>query len=157
MKEVIKLPDPISFTKEGYEDVKKKIEDFKIKRKTAVINLRTARDMGDLSENAAYKAARFELSYIDRTIRYLRFQLRFGVVESETGGSTVRFGSRVTLESEGKQLSFMLVGSFESNPAKQKLSIKSPIGHAVLNKKVGEKIVVHTPSGDTSYTITGIQ
>ena len=83
MKPFFKMPNPIPFTKAGYEKVKQDIEYYSTKRKKAVINLKTAREMGDLSENAAYKAARFELGNIDRQLRNLNYLLRFGVVTEE--------------------------------------------------------------------------
>lgn len=156
MKYAIKLPDPIPFTKEGYEKVKRDIEFYTEKRKTAVINLRTARDMGDLSENAAYKVARFELNDIDRQLRNLKFQLRFGVVTAENNKDIVDFGSEITLSDGKKEITFSLVGAYESDPGAGKLSIKSPIGRAVMHKKVGETIFVRAPMGDVKYTIVRV-
>lgn len=156
MKYTIKLPNPIPFTKEGYEKVKSDIELYIQKRKVAVINLRTARDMGDLSENAAYKAARFELNNIDQQLRYLRFQLRFGIVTSEKRGDVVGFGSKVTLDNGKQKMTFYLVGGYESNPVEEKLSVTSPIGKAVLNKKVGDTVFVRAPAGDIKYMIVKV-
>ncbi len=157
MKYTIKLPDPISFTKEGYEKVKRDIEVYTEKRKKAVINLRTARDMGDLSENAAYKVARFELSDVDRQLRNLKFQLRFGVVATEKKDGVVDFGSDVTISDGKKEMTFNLVGAYESDPGAGRLSIKSPIGRAVLGKKVGETVLVQTPMGRTQYKVIEIR
>lgn len=156
MKATIKMPNPIPFTKEGYETVKKDIETYGEKRKKAVINLRTAREMGDLSENAAYKAARFELGNIDRQLRHLKFLLRFGVVTQETKGNKVDFGRTVTLDNGKAHLTFSLVGGYESDPSEGKLSIRSPIGRAVLHKKVGDIVYVNAPMGQIKYTIVSI-
>lgn len=122
----------------------------------AVANLRTAREMGDLSENGAYKAARFELSSIDRELRRLAYLLRYGAVAviSRTT-DVVGFGNRVTVDDGKRQITFVLVEQFESNPKEYKLSLQSPIGRAVAGKKVGDQVTVTAPEGQTVYTITG--
>lgn len=156
MKMTIKMPDPIQFTKEGYEQVKKDIETLTAKRKVAVINLRTARDMGDLSENAAYKVARLELSDVDRRLRQLKFQLRFGVVTESAKSNIATFGRKITLSDGKKEITFTLVGGYESDPGEGRLSIKSPIGRAVLDKKLGDTVVVRAPVGEIMYKIVKI-
>lgn len=123
------------------------------KREGAVINLRTAREMGDLSENGAYKAARFELSSIDRELRRLTYLLRYGEVVETVNKNYIDFGSRVTLDDGKQQLAFTLVSSYESDPGKQKLSIYSPIGRGVMGKRKGDKVIVNAPAGQKTYTI----
>ena len=156
MKPFFKMPNPIPFTKAGYEKVKQDIEYYSTKRKKAVINLKTAREMGDLSENAAYKAARFELGNIDRQLRNLNYLLRFGVVTEEIRSDIVSFGSRVTLDNGTKKLTFNLVGGNESNPEEHKLSIYSPIGKAIMNKRVGDTVYVTAPMGQIKYTVVTV-
>ena len=155
IKQTIILPDPIPFTKEGYEQVKKDIETLTEKRKTAVINLRTARDMGDLSENAAYKVARQELSEVDRRLRLLKFQLRFGIIVDSVKSDVVSFGRNITLSDGKREITFTLVGGYESDGG-GRLSVKSPIGQAVEGKKVGETVVVRAPMGEIKYKIMKI-
>ena len=157
MKITRPLPKKIAFTPEGYQKLKDDFEKYTQKRPTAVNNLRTAREMGDLSENGAYKAARFELSDIDRQLRRLKYLIRFGVVVEKQTSDTVNFGSRVTLDDGKKKMTFQLVGGYESNPKQEKLSIYSPIGRAVLNRKVGDQITVTAPAGSKIYTIVKLE
>ena len=156
MKSAGRIPKKIPFTKDGYQKLQADLERYAAKRKGAVINLRTARDMGDLSENAAYKAARMELSDIDRHIRRLTYLLRYGVTVEKSGNATVDFGSRVTLDNGKTKMSFELVGGYESDPKQEKLSVFSPIGKAILHKHVGDTVTVYAPAGETIYTIVKI-
>ena len=149
-------PRTIQFTPEGYQKLKNDLEIFTKRRVTAVNSLRTAREMGDLSENGAYKAARFELSFVDQELRRLKFLLRFGKIGTVVNSGRVGFGNLVTLVNGKDELTFTLVDGFESNPQQEKLSILSPIGKAVLGKTVGETVTVTSPSGMVHYTIREI-
>ncbi|KKR32850.1 MAG: Transcription elongation factor GreA [Candidatus Gottesmanbacteria bacterium GW2011_GWC2_39_8] len=147
----------VEFTKEGFEKMQKRLEELTEKRKQAIVSLQTARELGDLSENGAYKAARWELGGIDRELRRLKYFLRVAKVVEKVNNDSVDFGNNITVENEGKELTFTLVSSFESDPTHHKLSINSPIGKAVLGKKVGDKISVNTPSGLNTYIIKSIK
>jgi transcription elongation factor GreA len=147
----------IQFTKAGFEKAQKDFDDLTEKRKTSVLKLQEARAHGDLSENGAYKAARFELSDVDRELRRLKYLLRFGeIVESTTNTSSVGFGSLVTIKNKTRGLTFTLVGPYESNPKSGSLSVASPVGRAVLGHKKGDKVTVFTPNGKTEYEIIKI-
>lgn len=147
----------IQFTKEGYENVKKEHAQLTAQRVGAVQELSTARDMGDRSENAAYKSARWKLSSIDKRLRHLKNLIKYGeIVEKEFNGKA-DIGSHVTL-SDGKDThEYTLVGGFESDIMKGKLSINSPIGKALMGKKAGETIIVNIPSGMAAYKIIDIK
>lgn len=153
---MLRRPSKIKFTEQGYQKVKDEFVRLTEKRKEAVSSLQRAREMGDLSENGAYKAARFQLSDIDRQLRWLKYQLRFGVITETVHTGVVGFGNTVTIKGGNGEMSFMLVDGFESNPAEKKLSVHSPIGRAVIGKKVGDRIVVAAPAGNTHYEITGL-
>lgn len=127
------------------------------KRKSAVVALRTAREMGDLSENGAYKAARFELTTIDRELRRLVYLLQMGEIVEPKNNGIVDFGSKITLTDGKNQMTFTLVSGYESDPAHMRLSVYSPMGKAVLGKKVGEKVIVYAPAGQIIYTISNIE
>lgn len=156
MNKFIPQISPISFTKHGYEQVKKEYEEFVHKRKGAVETLKKARDMGDLSENGYYKAAKFELISIDRKLRELTKLIKYGRVseDSKTGEATV--GSTIFLVQNGKTQKFQLVGAYEADPLQGKISNISPIGKALIGKKTGESIHVITPNGTVLYTILKI-
>ncbi len=147
----------IKFTKEGFEKLKKDFEEFTQKRKSTVANLSRAREMGDLSENGAYKAAKFELGSIDREMRRLKYLLRSGVVIENLKKDYVDFGSRVTLDDTKKQIIFTLVSGYESNPGEQRLSTASPVGRAILGKRKGDRVEVISPSGKTVYKIIDLK
>lgn len=155
-KQPIQKMPSIKFTKSGYEKVKADLEILKQKRPSAVTSLRIAREMGDLSENGAYKAARFELSSIDREIRRMTFLIRFGEITEVTTTDEIGFGSTITLDDGKAQMTFMLVDGYESDPKQQKLSLQSPIGRAVFGKRKGEKVIIHAPAGYLTYTILSV-
>lgn len=143
----------IRFTKEGYAKLQTDLNHYTEKRIIAVINLRTAREMGDLSENGAYKAARFELSDIDRNLRRLRYLLKVGEIVETKSADQIGFGNRVTLVGGNGEMTFLLVEGFESDPQQAKLSVYSPLGKAIVGRKVGDTVIVHAPSGDITYKI----
>ncbi len=151
-----KKPDNILFTSEGFEKVKNEQMTLLEKRKTAVNNLQTAREMGDLSENGAYKAARFELTSIDRRLREFARLIRFGKVVERSNIGVVEIGSTVVVSDGTKSYTYTIVGGYESNPLEKKLSHFSPIGRALMGKKVGDTVEVHAPQGVTTYRILEI-
>jgi len=147
----------ISFTHLGFQKIKEEKENILIKRKTAVENLRTAREMGDLSENAAYKVARGQLSAIDSRIRHLDYLVRCGRVETAPQTGEIGIGSKVELLGNEKEMKFEIVGSFESNPAAGKISHISPLGKELMGKKAGDNITVHSPNGTVSYQVMSVK
>jgi transcription elongation factor GreA len=147
----------LQFTRPGYQALQEKHERLTQQRVSAIKSLQTAREMGDLSENGAYKAARFEVSSIDRQLRHLNYQLRFGKIITHTQSSTINFGSLVTINDGNKELTFSLVEKFESDPSKQKISLNSPLGKALFGKQTGDRIVVTSPAGIKEYTIISVR
>jgi len=151
-------PKRIQLTSEGYQKFEKDFQHLTLKRKEVLIRLQGAREMGDLSENGAYKAARFELGSIDRELRRLMYILKMGTVVPKASKRTiVDFGSQVTVENGPNQLTFTLVSEYESDPRKQKLSIESPLGKEIMGKKIGERVTVHAPSGEKLYLIVKVE
>lgn len=152
------MPFPkIQFTKDGFEKINNRFQFLTNKRPEAVKRLQNARELGDLSENGAYKAARFEVNSIDRELRHLTRIIQDAEVIEYTPKNFVDFGSFITLANGKEQLSFTLVGKYESDPVNKKLSTYSPIGKAVLGKRVGDKIIVNTPTEEITYTIIDIK
>lgn len=147
----------ISFTASGLQKIKEEKEEIQTKRKTAVENLRTAREMGDLSENAAYKVARGQLSAIDSRIRHLNYLCLYGRIETAPQTGIIGIGSNVELLRNDKKLVFEMVGSFESNPATGKISHISPLGKELIGKKAGDKITVTAPNGSISYLVMRVK
>ncbi len=146
----------IEFTAEGLENIQKEYADLKKQRVSAVEELTVARDMGDRSENAAYKSARWKLSSIDRRTRALERTLKNAIVVNRPFTGMVDIGCQVTIVNQNTQFVYTIVGSYESNIGEGKLSIRSPIGSALLGKKVGERVSVFTPKGIVGYLILNI-
>lgn len=154
-----KIVPTIPFTKEAYEENQREFDRLTTLQKEVIERLQAAREMGDLSENGAYHAAKFELGNVRRQLRYLKHKLVNGYIADAPKGEsahTVQFGKTVDLTSAGQNFSFTLVSEHESDLAQQKLSLDSPIGKAITGKKVGETVSVTTPRGDVEYTITKI-
>lgn len=152
----MRQPDPVPFTKVGYEQLSARQAELQVKREEVLIALQRAREMGDLSENGAYTAARFELGNVDRELRRLEFNLKYGVIKSADGTDKVGFGNKVTVEIGGKEYTYTLVGTQESDPKQGKISLESPIGIALLGKKVGEKAMVVMPDREITYLVKKI-
>ena len=152
-----KTAKKIKFTKVGFEKMEKEFKTLTEERKHILVRLQTAREMGDLSENGAYTAARFELGNTDRRLRRLKYLLHFGKVVETKHEGIIDFASKVTLENEKQQLTFTLVNKYESDPKKQKLSVSSPFGKAVLGKKAGDKVSITAPAGTINYTVVKVE
>lgn len=146
----------IWFTKEGYEKLKTELEALRVKREPTVIRLQAAREQGDLSENGAYKAARFELSDIDHNIRRVTQLLKDGTVREARQDGRVGFGNTVVLKKDEKEITYILVSKYESDPIEKKLSVESPLGQAIIGKEVGETIKASAPMGEMVYKILKI-
>lgn len=145
-------------TKEGLEKLKKEFDGLILKKQLAVDRVAKAREMGDLSENAEYSSARDELAFIEGRIAELEEMLR-GIKTVDTGGkkNKVDVGCKVTVAIKGKKEVFKVVGEWEANPIEKKISHVSPLGRALIGKKVGDKAEVEAPIGKITYTITGIE
>lgn len=144
----------IRFSRTGFEELKEKFERLQSERPSALLDLKKAREMGDLSENGYYKAARAKLSAIDRDLRYLGHLIKNAyVVKHAQDIGVVGVGSKVILKNKDKEITFMIVGDLEANPTDRKISLLSPIGRAINNRSVGEIIEIKTPSGKISYEI----
>lgn len=150
-------PDPLPFTSVGYEKLKVRQAELLAKREVVLVSLQRAREMGDLSENGAYTSAKFELGNTDRELRRLAHNLKYGVVTAKAGTDRVGFGNAVTVETDGKTYTYLLVGTQESDPMQGTISLESPIGLALLGKKVGVKVVVTMPERTIEYRVKKIE
>ena len=150
-------PTRIPFTKDGYQKLLDEKKRLLTERPDAVKHLSEARNMGDLSENGYYKAARAKLSSIDANLRRLERLIRLGrVVEAKTD-NTVGFGNVVTISDGTKTYEYTVVGGYESDPAQKTVSHISPLGKALMYKKTGNEITVFAPNGTKKYTIVSIR
>ena len=145
-------------TKTGFENLKKELEELKnVKRKNAVERLAKARAMGDLSENSEYNAAKEELAFIEGRIQEIEELLKNAQVIENFQKELVNIGNKVVVEINGKIDQFEIVGEFEADPLNKKLSYTSPIGQALLGKKIGDQVEVEVPAGKIKYKIVEIE
>jgi len=152
------LNDKIQFTKEGLSEIKSELAELQGTKLTAAIErVARARDFGDLSENAEYHAAKEELSFIEGRIEELEgIVARAEVVGSKSGKSTIDIGCKVTLTLRGKEHTYEIVGEWEADPLKKKISHTSPLGLALIGKKKGEAVEFQAPAGKIVYQIKKI-
>ena len=144
-------------TKDGLEELKSEYDELvNKKRPVAVTRLSAARDLGDLSENSEYAAAKQDLAFIDGRIAELEEIIHAAKVVTSHGRQKVDVGCKVTLHVNGKKETYTVVGEWEANPTEKKISHSSPLGKALLGRKVGEKVNVDAPAGTVHYTIIEI-
>ncbi|MGB4965673.1 MAG: transcription elongation factor GreA [Microgenomates group bacterium] len=145
-------------TQKGYNKVLAEIEELrKVKRPIAVARLKKAREMGDLSENSEYVAAKEDLSFLDGRAQELEYLLRqVKVIPDSSDNSIIEVGSVVDVLVNGNKDTISIVGELEANIAEKKLSNNSPIGSALLGKKKGDVVAVTVPAGEIEYTILKI-
>src|SRR5579862_7104478 len=149
----------IYLTKKGFEDLKKEYDEIVNKRRPEVVErLSSAREMGDLSENAEYTAAREELAFIDGRIEELEELLKQAELIADDNHTTqaVSLGSEVVVKIGDKKETFTVVGEWEADPVEKKISHESPLGKALLGKSVGDEIHVEAPAGKMTYKIVSI-
>ncbi len=148
----------IVLTKTGLADLKVELETLlNVKRPEGVKRLADARELGDLSENSEYAAAKQDLSFIDGRILELEEIIHGAKIVTNHTKSQVDVGCKVTLTINGKKEMFMLVGEWEADPKEKKISHSSPLGSALMGKKVGEKVEVEAPAGKVQYKILNIE
>jgi len=147
-------------TKEKYDELQKELVFLKsTKRKEIAEGLEYAKSLGDLSENQEYQEARNSQALVEDRINRLEAILKSAVIVSAVGTGVVAVGSEVTLERADNHTrrSFTIVGSEEADAVSGKISMKSPLGHAVMGKKKGETFSFESPSGMMSYKIIDIK
>ncbi|TWI77237.1 transcription elongation factor GreA [Desulfobotulus alkaliphilus] len=151
----------IPITKEGYEHLKKELEQLKsVERPKNIEAIEVARAHGDLSENAEYDAAKERQSFLEGRISELSYKLANADVidTSRVARDKVVFGCRILLENvdSGDEVTYQLVGPDESDISKGKISVSSPLGRAILGKVPGDEVVVDAPGGKRCYELVDI-
>lgn len=149
-------------TKEKFDQLNAELKDLKtVKRKEVAESLDYARGLGDLSENAEYHEARENQANIEDRIAKLESMLKNATIMThETShGEHVRIGSTALVEKAGDKVTrkYKIVGSEETDMAAGKLSNRSPLGAAILGKKVGESFTFNSPAGAMTYKVVGIE
>jgi len=155
-KIVIKQLPKILFTPKGYQDLLGQKKQLSEDRPPAVEDLRKARELGDLSENGYYKAARAKLSFIDSRLRKLDHLIRQAFVVHPVKKDEIEIGSQVEISDGQKKYQYCLVGGYESNPLQGTISHRSPLGRALMGRKEKDVVEVQAPGGVKKYTILKI-
>ncbi|MDP2736606.1 MAG: transcription elongation factor GreA [bacterium] len=152
------MPDQI-ISQEGYDKLKKELDDrLGPKRMEIASRIESAKELGDLSENAEYAEAKDEQAFNDGRIAELMALLKNVTIVGANGDKhKIGMGSRITAVTEGKTREFTIVSFNEANPAEGKISNESPLGVAFLGKKKGDKVGVNTPRGTVVYEILNIK
>ena len=117
-----------------------------------------ARQLGDLSENAEYHAAREEMSWVQSRVKEIEHIVEHAeLISAGPGGGTISIGSHVMVKVNGQTREFDIVGAQEADPLHGKISNESPLGSALLGKRKGEKVNVTVPAGVQVYEIVEVQ
>lgn len=147
----------IYLTKEGLAELKAELNDLKgNKRKEVAIALKEAKEFGDLSENTDWDDAKSRQVFIEGRIAELEGILKHAKVIEKPSKHMVGVGSVVEVQLEEDEHTFQIVGSAEADPEEGKISDESPIGKALIGKKVGEHAEVDIPAGTITYKIKKI-
>ena len=151
---------PTYVTKEGYASLTKELEDLKKNKGREVgKKIKEAKELGDLSENAEYSAAKDEQAFVESRIAELEAMLQdVQIIRSSDNKKkeAVVVGSTVRLKMGDQELSYTIVGSSEADPLNGKVSNESPLGKSFLGKKVGDEVSVLVPVGTITYHILEI-
>ena len=154
------MAGPTYLTPEGAKKLAHELSQLvSVERPRVVREVADAAALGDRSENAEYIYGKKRLREIDRRIRFITKRLDGAVVvrSGEVDTGVVRFGATVEVEDEnGKKSRYQIVGPDEADPAKGRVSFKSPLGQALMKKKVGDVVVVKRPAGEIDVEILSI-
>ena len=153
--------DRVPVTKEGYEALKKELENLKrVERPQNIKAIEEARAHGDLSENAEFAAAKDRQGFIEGRISELQFKLANAdiILPDELSKDKAVFGCKVLLENiaTGQDVEYQLVGPDESDIEKGRISVASPLGKAILGKKPGDELTLQVPGGKRVYELVEI-
>lgn len=151
------MAQEIYLTKEGFKKLQKELNFLVNKKRQEVIDkLQRAKAYGDLAENSEYESAREEQAFVEGRIKEIEDILKKAKVIEKQSNDVVSVGSHVVLQVDGREEEYQIVGSNEANPSERKISYESPLGKSILNKRVGDEVVVEAPVGMISYKIKKI-
>lgn len=154
--------EKIPLTATGYARLEKELKQLKTVERPAVIEaISEARAHGDLKENAEYAAAKEKQSFIEGRIQELEAVIsRAEVIDlAAIKGDTVKFGATVKLvdEESEEELTYQVVGDYEADIKRNLISTSAPIGRALIGKKQGASVEVHTPKGTRFYEVLAVE
>ena len=151
----------IYLTEEGKEKLQSELEELEgPQRQEIAARLKSAIEMGDLSENADYHKAKEDQGFLEGKIMEIEHTLSQAIIveEHNNGSDSVFVGCKVTVQEEDfPPETYFLVGSQEADPSENKISHVSPIGSALMKKKIGDKVNIKTPGGELELKIIAIE
>jgi transcription elongation factor GreA len=143
-------------TEAGKRELEAELEALKGRRGEIADKIAEARNYGDLSENAEYDTAREDQALVESRVAEIEDILANAEIIQAGTGNKVVLGSTVELKNDGKSVTYSVVGPVEADPLEGKISNESPIGEALMGKKVGDTVTITTPKGSTTYEIVTI-
>ncbi len=154
------MSDTTKLTAAAHERITAEIERLEGEgRREIAARIKTAREWGDLKENAEYHAAKEDAAMLEAKIAGLRDQLRSAEIVEAADDGVAGMGTKVTYadEKSGKELTHTLVPKIEADPTKGLISIDSPVGKALAGAKVGDAATLETPSGQRTMRVLSIE
>jgi len=143
-------------TEAGKKELELELTELKGRRGAIADKIAEARDYGDLSENAEYDSAREEQGLVESRIAEIEDVLLNAEIISASRSSSVKLGSKVELKTGSKTVAYHVVGPVEADPLAGKISNESPIGLALMGKKIGEIATISTPKGEIKYEVVKV-
>ena len=143
-------------TAAGKKELETELAELKSRRGEIAEKIAEARGYGDISENAEYDAAREEQGLVETRIAEIEEIILNADIITATKSTSVKLGSRVELKTGRKTMTYYVVGPVEADPLEGKISNESPIGLALMGKKIGETATIETPKGEIKYEVVSV-
>jgi transcription elongation factor GreA len=153
------MDKPVLLTKEGLDKLQVELEELRTVRRAEVAErIKYAKDFGDISENAEYEAAKNEQGMLEGRILTLEMMVRnAAIIEQAEVGGVVQVGSTVEVKDEFGTQAFTIVGPAEVDVTSGRISMESPVGKALLGRRIGEKVEVQSPGGVRELKVTALR
>ena len=152
-----KVTERVILSPEGLDRLQAELDGLLAQRPEVVKRISTAREHGDLKENAEYHAAREEQGFLEGRIKALEAKLKVAVVvEPTVRGAAVELGAKVRVNADGEETTLQVVSSAEANSREGRISSSSPVGAALMGRKVGDEVTIITPGGELHYEVLEI-
>lgn len=154
--------EKFQITKQGFEKLKAELNQLKNEERPKIIQaIATARELGDLRENAEYHSAKDKQGFIEAQINDFEDKIaRSEVIDISTlSGNKIKFGATVEVEdlNSGKKFTYKIVSEYEANIDKGLISSTSPVARALMNKEIGDEVEIKIPSGIANYEIMSVK
>ncbi|PJC31278.1 transcription elongation factor GreA [Candidatus Roizmanbacteria bacterium CG_4_9_14_0_2_um_filter_36_12] len=153
------MNNKVQLTKTGFEKLQSDLNSLKKTGLPEAINrLQKARSMGDLKENSEYSAAKENLAFVENRVAELEQMIQQAeVIDIANDNNTISLGKKFIAIINREEKTITIVGEYEADPVNGKYSVTSPIGKALLGKKVGDSVEINIPAGKITYEIVSLQ